>query len=104
MDQTKTNKKQVNQSIIVTGASGAGKSYTAQSMIEYLGKLSIQKVGNNKDVIESVERLKELQKHADVILNAFGNAKTPRNDDSSRFGKYIQVHIDRNSGEQALFS
>lgn len=74
------------QSIIVSGASGSGKTRNAMLMLDYLHHLLDVKTPN------------ELQTKLDatnVLLNAFGNAKSPRNDDSSRFGKYIKIFLTR---------
>lgn len=72
----------VNQSIILSGESGAGKTETAKIAMQYLATL-----GGGGDGIE----LEVLQ--TSRILEAFGNAKTSRNDNSSRFGKLIEIHF-----------
>ncbi|KAL1567092.1 myosin-2-like isoform X2 [Salvia divinorum] len=71
-----------NQSIIISGESGAGKTETAKIAMQYLAAL-----GGGGDVIES----KIMQ--TSCILEAFGNAKTARNNNSSRFGKLIEIHF-----------
>ncbi|XP_042040544.1 myosin-2-like isoform X2 [Salvia splendens] len=73
---------EVNQSIIVSGESGAGKTETAKIAMQYLAAL-----GGGGDVIES----KVMQ--TSYILEAFGNAKTAMNNNSSRFGKLIEIHF-----------
>ncbi|PIA54976.1 hypothetical protein AQUCO_00800012v1 [Aquilegia coerulea] len=70
-----------NQSIILSGQSGAGKTKTASIVIEYLASL-----GGHNDM-----QHKLLQ--ANLILEAFGNAKTFMNHNSSRFGKLIEIHF-----------
>ncbi|XP_039040957.1 myosin-2-like [Hibiscus syriacus] len=72
----------VNQSIIISGESGAGKTETAKFTMQYLAAL-----GGGNGVIES----KILDTH--FILEAFGNAKTSRNDNSTRFGKISEIHF-----------
>ncbi|KAK4255746.1 hypothetical protein QN277_008704 [Acacia crassicarpa] len=72
----------VNQSIIISGQSGSGKTETAKIVMQYLAAL-----GGGSCGIEN----KALQTH--FILEAFGNAKTPRHNNSSRFGKLIEIHF-----------
>eukprot|EP00756_Hemistasia_phaeocysticola_P012392 Hpha_TRINITY_DN15191_c4_g2::TRINITY_DN15191_c4_g2_i2::g.128365::m.128365/K10357/MYO5; myosin V len=86
-----------NQSILVSGESGAGKTETAKTLIDYLGQMSFSHSCNQmqRSVAETVN--KKL-KASNPILESFGNAKTSRNDNSSRFGKYIKLFFDRSSG------
>ena len=86
-----------NQSILVSGESGAGKTETAKTLIDYLGKMSTANscTSVQKSLAEGVnKRLKA----SNPILESFGNAKTMRNDNSSRFGKYIKLFFDKDSG------
>lgn len=86
-----------NQSILVSGESGAGKTVTTKIVLNYFAMLSKKRAdeeqsrtptkrGPNADV--SIEQ-QVLQ--SNPILEAFGNARTIRNDNSSRFGKYIDI-------------
>uniref|UniRef100_A0A8C0A0M2 Uncharacterized protein n=1 Tax=Anas zonorhyncha TaxID=75864 RepID=A0A8C0A0M2_9AVES len=67
-----------NQSILITGESGAGKTVNTKRVIQYFAT-----IGTLEDQIIS----------ANPLLEAFGNAKTVRNDNSSRFGKFIRIHF-----------
>ncbi|XP_038059063.1 unconventional myosin-XIX-like [Patiria miniata] len=83
----------VNQSIIVSGESGAGKTWTARCLMTYLATVAVYNPGcfepSPGDCIKS--RILD----SNPILEAFGNAGTARNYNSSRFGKYIQLQFDR---------
>ncbi|GAB4846314.1 Myosin-2 [Ancistrocladus abbreviatus] len=72
----------VNQSIIVSGESGAGKTETVKHAMQYLATLGGGSGGIECEVLQT-----------SCILEAFGNAKTSRNDNSSRFGKLIEIHF-----------
>ncbi|TFJ99352.1 Butyrophilin-like protein 2 [Platysternon megacephalum] len=80
------------QSILCTGESGAGKTENTKKVIQYLAHVaSSHKARKEQSVPGELER-QLLQ--ANPILEAFGNAKTVKNDNSSRFGKFIRINFD----------
>ncbi|KAK9539500.1 hypothetical protein VZT92_004602 [Zoarces viviparus] len=81
-----------NQSILITGESGAGKTVNTKKVIQYFA--SIAAAGGKKDVgSDKKGTLEDQIIQANPALEAFGNAKTIRNDNSSRFGKFIRIHF-----------
>uniref|UniRef100_A0A8D0CZ22 Myosin-7 n=1 Tax=Sander lucioperca TaxID=283035 RepID=A0A8D0CZ22_SANLU len=82
-----------NQSILITGESGAGKTVNTKRVIQYFA--SIAASGVKKDpTAKDKGTLEDQIIQANPALEAFGNAKTIRNDNSSRFGKFIRIHFD----------
>ncbi|XP_039176419.1 unconventional myosin-Vb-like isoform X2 [Crotalus tigris] len=75
-----------NQSIIVSGESGAGKTVSAKYAMRFFAS-----VGGSS----SESNIEEKVLASSPIMEAIGNAKTTRNDNSSRFGKYIQIGFDK---------
>ncbi|MBN3308151.1 MYH9 protein, partial [Amia calva] len=80
-----------NQSILCTGESGAGKTENTKKVIQYLTHIA-SSPKTKKDQGELERQLLQ----ANPILEAFGNAKTGKNDNSSRFGKFIRINFDVN--------
>jgi len=74
------NMKKNPQSILVSGESGAGKTESTKIVIDHLANMSAKK----ENILEQIS-------NSGLILEAFGNAKTSRNDNSSRFGKFINL-------------
>ena len=89
----------VNQSILVSGESGAGKTETVKILMRHLASLA-GFAGGAVGEGESSEVVKKVL-DSNPLLEAFGNAKTSRNDNSSRFGKYIQLQF-KNSTSSPL--
>uniref|UniRef100_A0A8C8CZ29 Myosin heavy chain 11 n=1 Tax=Oncorhynchus tshawytscha TaxID=74940 RepID=A0A8C8CZ29_ONCTS len=79
------------QSILCTGESGAGKTENTKKVIQYLALVASSHKGK-KDT--SAGELEKQLLQANPILEAFGNAKTIKNDNSSRFGKFIRINFD----------
>lgn len=79
------------QSILCTGESGAGKTENTKKVIQYLAHVATSHK-SKKDQGELERQLLQ----ANPILEAFGNAKTVKNDNSSRFGKFIRINFDVN--------
>ncbi|XP_060774526.1 myosin-10 isoform X2 [Neoarius graeffei] len=90
------------QSILCTGESGAGKTENTKKVIQYLAHVASSHKGRKDHNIppESPKAVKlqgELERQllqANPILESFGNAKTVKNDNSSRFGKFIRINFD----------
>ncbi|OCT65640.1 myosin-1B [Xenopus laevis] len=84
-----------NQSVLITGESGAGKTVNTKRVIQYFATIAaLGDSGKKKEPINSLQGTLEDQIiQANPLLEAFGNAKTLRNDNSSRFGKFIRIHF-----------
>merc|ERR1711892_399828 len=80
----------MNQSILITGESGAGKTENTKKVISYFA--TVCSSGKRKEGEASLED-KIVQ--TNPVLEAWGNAKTVRNDNSSRFGKFIRIHFNQ---------
>merc|ERR1712218_448416 len=78
-----------NQSMLITGESGAGKTENTKKVIAYLALVATSG-GRKKDKKASLE---DQIVATNPIMESWGNAKTSRNDNSSRFGKFIRIHF-----------
>ncbi|XP_022782686.1 unconventional myosin-Ia-like isoform X4 [Stylophora pistillata] len=74
------------QCILITGESGAGKTEASKIVMQYVAAVS----GKGWEV----DRVKEQLLQSNPVMEAFGNAKTLKNDNSSRFGKYMDLEFD----------
>merc|ERR1719323_254665 len=82
-----TNSK--NQSMLITGEAGAGKTENTKKVISYLAMVA---TSGKKKAAKKVS-LEDQIVATNPILESYGNAKTSRNDNSSRFGKFIRIHF-----------
>ncbi|XP_060926239.1 myosin heavy chain, fast skeletal muscle-like isoform X2 [Limanda limanda] len=82
-----------NQSILITGESGAGKTVNTKRVIQYFATIAV--AGGKKEHTSGKMKgsLEDQIIAANPLLEAYGNAKTVRNDNSSRFGKFIRIHF-----------
>ncbi|KAI8098944.1 P-loop containing nucleoside triphosphate hydrolase protein [Halteromyces radiatus] len=88
-------REQSNQTIVVSGESGAGKTVSAKYIMRYFATADDQEsTGKRKKTDGSMTEVEEQILATNPIMEAFGNAKTTRNDNSSRFGKYIEIQFD----------
>merc|ERR1712226_1454205 len=80
-----------NNAMLITGESGAGKTENTKKVITYLAMVAAPPGGAKKDVKKV--SLEDQIVATTPILESYGNAKTARNDNSSRFGKFIRIHF-----------
>ncbi|KAJ8025311.1 Unconventional myosin-X [Holothuria leucospilota] len=84
-------KRNENQCVLISGESGAGKTESTKFILNFL---SVMSQGTSSDQSSSKDvRVEENILQSSPILEAFGNAKTIYNNNSSRFGKFIQLHF-----------
>lgn len=82
----------INQSVIITGESGAGKTEALKYMINFLIR-----VNESVHASSSNNRINGIILNSNIIFEAFGNAKTVQNDNASRFGKYVKLQYTANN-------
>ncbi|XP_043518703.1 myosin heavy chain, muscle isoform X3 [Frieseomelitta varia] len=81
-----------NQSMLITGESGAGKTENTKKVIAYFATVGAS-TKKADDASQKKGSLEDQVVQTNPVLEAFGNAKTVRNDNSSRFGKFIRIHF-----------
>ncbi|XP_011883410.1 PREDICTED: myosin heavy chain, muscle isoform X11 [Vollenhovia emeryi] len=83
-----------NQSMLITGESGAGKTENTKKVIAYFATVGAStKKEKEEPSSQKKGSLEDQVVQTNPVLEAFGNAKTVRNDNSSRFGKFIRIHF-----------
>ncbi|XP_025075681.1 myosin heavy chain, muscle isoform X14 [Pogonomyrmex barbatus] len=82
-----------NQSMLITGESGAGKTENTKKVIAYFATVGASTKKEKDDPTQKKGSLEDQVVQTNPVLEAFGNAKTVRNDNSSRFGKFIRIHF-----------
>ncbi|GKY95842.1 hypothetical protein MPSEU_000544800 [Mayamaea pseudoterrestris] len=88
------------QSILVSGESGAGKTETVKIAMNHMASVQKGPGASSSDALDPVvKRVVE----SNPLLEAFGNAKTRRNDNSSRFGKYLQLQFDNTEAHKMAY-
>ena len=80
--------RRMSQSILISGESGAGKTETTKKILEYLAVVA----GKDERRSSTVNVAQQILQ-SNPVLESFGNAKTGRNNNSSRFGKWMEVSL-----------
>lgn len=79
-----------NQCVIISGESGAGKTEAAKQIMQYIANVSVDDAGTTND---GIARIKDMVLATNPLLELFGCAKTLRNNNLSRHGKYLEIHF-----------
>ena len=95
-----------NQAVIISGESGAGKTEATKKVLQYLASIASSNAASNSVAASSSSNggsggggggMESKLLSANPVLEAFGNAKTVRNNNSSRFGKWMELHFNENN-------
>ncbi|KAJ2808638.1 Myosin type-2 heavy chain 1, partial [Coemansia guatemalensis] len=92
-----------NQTIIVSGESGAGKTVSAKYIMRYFASAHEAQQGAERGEPTAISGVEEQILATNPVLEAFGNAKTTRNDNSSRFGKFLEIRFSERHAIEAAF-
>lgn len=87
------------QAIIISGESGAGKTESAKIAMKFLTALSTLSGAKEDSKVEDEVSIEQKILNCNPVLEAFGNSKTVRNNNSSRFGKYVKLVFNIKKGE-----
>ncbi|KAA8588217.1 hypothetical protein FQN60_001411, partial [Etheostoma spectabile] len=91
-------KRHDSQCVLISGESGAGKTESTKLLLKFLSVMSQNSAGT--PMSERTTRVEQALVQSSPIMEAFGNAKTVYNNNSSRFGKFIQLHFSQNGNIQ----
>jgi myosin heavy subunit len=105
-DQKRKNHVVRNQSVIISGESGAGKTEATKKIMQYLARVTKVKGTDKKEQVgetknngtNAVASLEDRVLSSNPLLESFGNARTLKNDNSSRFGKFIKISFNTKTG------
>jgi myosin-5 len=93
----------INQSIIVSGESGSGKTQSAKLVMRYFAVVQeLLDPNSNQKSSKDTNSIEDAVLSTNPIMEAFGNAKTTRNDNSSRFGKYLEILFDQKPSKKGV--
>ncbi|XP_071244854.1 unconventional myosin-X-like [Salvelinus alpinus] len=91
-------KRHDSQCVLISGESGAGKTESTKLLLQFLSVMSQKSAGTAPS--ERSTRVEQAIVQSSPIMEAFGNAKTVYNNNSSRFGKFIQLHFSQSGNIQ----